>query len=1170
MNGDYTDLEIYIRPAKSTVSEAASRHDIEAKIDGAGLWRDETILDESLLSAFEDDPQEYGKRLREQLFAGRIAAAYERALGTQGRKVRVRILLDPQPDRRHWFRWERLFVGEEPISTSSLTPFSRYLLDERSAPPVPDDGVFHLVVALANPSNLPSGLAAVNVMEELRALALAFRDITNRTLFRLVVMPGQIALDEGLVALLQEVQAKVVPGPVTFEAIKLEAQSADGLHIIAHGKFDRKKQQGLLYFEDAEGKLDRVDDERLKALSTGNLKLVYLQACESGARAAQAADVTEMREASMVGVAARLVGAGIPAVVAMQQPVEMNDARLMTRAFYQSLVKDGAVDVAVNAGRQAIKSGEGDRWSVPALYMRLRDGRLWHADPFREALRGEVAQWERLHDMRTPVPLQASKDLGGARAVRGGTYDVSELTLSQLREGQARVIIAGSRGAGKTSVLDRVAWTLGNEFLEKDGDLFPIRFALTDLAGHADLLRFIEQRLQTQTGLSFAYSDDLINQLKTRKLVLMVDGEEDVVPARRADFLQAMERLPAGVRVVVTVDELALAEWLSDSVHGGLAKQKPCILRMEPMERALVMRYLNDLEAKIPAVEGKKSETLAEKIQRNRWWDLTSQAWMLRRMIRYRDVGLNNRAELFSRVTAERMGQLELGNVTPSCAEQALASIAWKLQETQEAALSGGPLYEVLADARRGREFPLAEIKTALIRDCEVLRRSGEEGVRFSYAGFQAYYAALYLLRAPDRERKLDDIVATLGSARHLRLWEETLVILAGMMDDFGSVLARILAGSSAASGEQVYLAAKCSLEIPEARRGPELHDLLGLLLDTLIWRSHPTNDRPIVDRKKAIKWLTEMETGTAPEQDRAIEHLVNLACDPISKGWDGRPRYEFSGIRIEALNVMLARRGAVTKYILANRKDLTPLLRASAELIDNNNPAPMIHVMNRGNSHESPLAVFALGLSGRSDVIDVLAETNLQEEMNREVLWAIAEMLPRLDPAQTLDKAVRPFLNREPDSRIVYMINKVGREQKATSEYLERSLASGKPRVIGRAIRTLADLGDTAMKEPCEMIVRADWAALRAGGRIVLQSDPNWDDTQSLQHAALEGLRTVGDIDTIEVLQKAWLKLSQVLSQLSYDVAESIYWRLTEQRSRESNQSERGPHAIQTHSWIR
>lgn len=1168
MPAEYTDLEIYIRPAKSS-SEDSSRHDVEAKIDGAGLWRDEAILDEAALGQWEEDPVAYGKLLYKQLFAGRIEAAYHRARGAQGGKVRVRILLDAKADRRHWFRWERLYAGDDPMATTPVTPFSRCLLAEETAPIIPDDGIFHLVVAVANPSGLPQGLAAVDVAKELSALARAFEDIADRSLFRLAVMPGNAVLPAEVQALLKEIEAKVIPGPVTLEAIKAESQSADGLHLIAHGKFDRVKETGFLYLEDAQGGLDRIDDQRLKTLRTDHLKLVYLQACESGARAQKAGSGLNPAEVSMVGVAAQLLAAGIPAVVAMQQPVEMQDARLMARAFYQSLIRDGAVDLAVNAGRQAIQSSGGDRWSVPALYMRLSDGRLWHADPFREALRGEIAKWEREHDMATPVPLQASKDQDAERATHG-SYDVTQLAIAELRNPETSIVIlAGDRGSGKTAVLDRVAWTLAGEFLEgpvaeagKDaewpgeetlpvGSLLPVRFALGELAGRADLLRLIEERLRSQGRA--AYGPDFSHQLTQRSMVLMVDGEEDVVPARRGDFLQALRNLPENFRLMLTVDSLALEDWLSSEVHSGLAEYQPSILRMQPMERAVVMRYLSDLETKTKKAEGQPAEPLAEKIQRNRWWDLTSQAWMLRRMIRYCGVDLKNRAGLFDRVTAERLANLD--KVTRSCAEQALTAIAWKLQQTQEASLAGGPLYELLAEARRGREYPLSEIRYALIHECEILRRSGEDGVRFAYSGFQAYYAALYLLRAPDRERKLDDIVATLGSGRHLRLWEETLVILAGMMDNFGRVLSRILAGSSAATGEQVYLAATCYLEIPPQRQGPELQALLRLLVDTLIWRSHPTNDRSISDRKKAIRWLTELETGLPPGEDRAIEHLVRLACDPVGRDWSGKARYEFSGIRLEAVNVMLARRHAISAYVLAHRQDLTPLLLANAELVDGANAKAMIHVMNRANDHESPLAVFALGLSGRSDVTKALVEANAKPGMGKEVLWAIAEMLPRLDPEGTLD-AIRPLDKQEPDARLVYMINKVGRADRDVREYLLRCLLSRKPRVIGRAARTLAEMGDERMKQLCENLVRADWAALRASGLVDLgENAPNEDDTQSLQHAALEGLRSAGDEETIEILQKAWLQLSKVLSQLSYDVTESIYWRLSSSKAAKARQ---------------
>jgi hypothetical protein len=49
-----------------------------------------------------------------------------------------------------------------------------------------------------------------------------------------------------------------------------------------------------------------------------------------------------------VGIGPRLVQLGVPAVIAMQDYVAMDDARLFAAAFYRSLVQNGLVDAAVN------------------------------------------------------------------------------------------------------------------------------------------------------------------------------------------------------------------------------------------------------------------------------------------------------------------------------------------------------------------------------------------------------------------------------------------------------------------------------------------------------------------------------------------------------------------------------------------------------------------------------------------------------------------------------------------------------------------------------------------------------------------------------------------------------------------------------------------------------
>ncbi len=49
-----------------------------------------------------------------------------------------------------------------------------------------------------------------------------------------------------------------------------------------------------------------------------------------------------------------MIKLGVPAVVAMQDAVAMDDARVFFSEFYRTLLEEGPVDVAVNRGRQRL------------------------------------------------------------------------------------------------------------------------------------------------------------------------------------------------------------------------------------------------------------------------------------------------------------------------------------------------------------------------------------------------------------------------------------------------------------------------------------------------------------------------------------------------------------------------------------------------------------------------------------------------------------------------------------------------------------------------------------------------------------------------------------------------------------------------------------------------
>ena len=92
----------------------------------------------------------------------------------------------------------------------------------------------------------------------------------------------------------------------------------------------------------------------------------------------------------------------------------MDDARVFAAAFYRELMQDGMVDVAVNTGRRAIKSRGGD-WSIPALFQRLATGKLWSADPVREAVWANRLKIHGRAGVPETMPLKVVQQANGIR-----------------------------------------------------------------------------------------------------------------------------------------------------------------------------------------------------------------------------------------------------------------------------------------------------------------------------------------------------------------------------------------------------------------------------------------------------------------------------------------------------------------------------------------------------------------------------------------------------------------------------------------------------------------------------------------------------------------------------------------------------------------------------------
>ena len=177
-------------------------------------------------------------------------------------------------------------------------------------------------------------------------------------------------------------------------------------HFAGHGVVettrDRAQPGGL---EKTEGALVLVQDKetrqeaRMRAndlaveLQEAGVRLAFLGACQSGER---------HEKYPWNSLAGALTAYELPAVLAMQHPVDDRAAIAFSKAFYAALLTGLSLDEAMFAGRRATllemtTSPDAEEagilvpieWGVPVLYTRLPDGKLF---PERMGHAGETAQ----------------------------------------------------------------------------------------------------------------------------------------------------------------------------------------------------------------------------------------------------------------------------------------------------------------------------------------------------------------------------------------------------------------------------------------------------------------------------------------------------------------------------------------------------------------------------------------------------------------------------------------------------------------------------------------------------------------------------------------------------------------------------------------------------------
>jgi hypothetical protein len=355
------------------------QHDIRAYVDGTGKV-DEPPRDKELI--------EVGRKIFDTLFPAEVRRLYDIARASQ-RTGRLNIIFTSQIDWVADLPWEFIYdPGREVFLATSELNFTRNVITAVPADHLENQpGRLRILVVVAQ----PIGLAHLSVHEEIEVIRAGFKRLID----------GELATVEVLT-------------DATADALhrRLEiSEPFDIVHFIGHGEFDKKDDQDYLIFQDAQGRMQRVNARNSQEIfSKRGIRLVFLNACETaeGGRA-------EFNR----GLAQALVAGGVPCVVANQYSVLDVSATSFAQHFYWALAHGMTIGDATRESRIAVNysiSGESIDWAVPVVFARNPADRLAQPRTHGEAVVAAA--------IRSPATASRRRSAGRERI---GLWDVQRL-----------------------------------------------------------------------------------------------------------------------------------------------------------------------------------------------------------------------------------------------------------------------------------------------------------------------------------------------------------------------------------------------------------------------------------------------------------------------------------------------------------------------------------------------------------------------------------------------------------------------------------------------------------------------------------------------------------------------------------------------------------------------
>ncbi len=1138
MNDACVDLKLRIQ----AIDKDRQMYPVEAEIRLQGQQEPESFrggwfdLDEQGLALNKLNLEEYGKCLYNDLFVGLVRDAYYKALTyaqtvTAGR-LRLRLEIDQDAPELHVIRWETLHPGDqrqlEPIAINTQTPFSRYTaLNMPEA--MPGQYPVKILYAVANPADIDEwDLTRVDVEAEIRNILAACADLQRTGLVELTVMPGRSERDLPK-QLIKSIRSSLgedgfISGPTSLNNLKSVLENFQIFHFLGHGRFRKVRRrrdslpeheepgapagddieeeiyQAALFLESDEegevGSVDLVDDETFtEALATkdSSLKLVFLASCETAR-----VDEDQDQGSPLAGLAPRLVAGGIPAVIAMQDVIEMAAARDITTSFYSNLFLHGQVDRALNQARYQIHDHEAAGWSVPVLF--LRQTTLFEAEPVRLVM-------EKIHragrQKFRPLPIEVAHLVGsqeagnvqryshGSAATLGildavdtifpksevaGEMDAGPVEGTEAEDhdgdGQDEVpakvkrakfaLLIGRPGSTKTAQLENIArYTVRNSLLPGSRHkVVPIVINLADYhvaaAGAGSRIEQMVFQVLSYYWPDLTFEELLLRlegQSGTSVFRLLLDGSSSMSDQHRHMVWDAVRRFAKqypNQQYILTLDRRYY--------DGDRLDMATDVLIMQPLSRRRIEEYL--LGSRSPT-----NEMLCRELANKRLFDLAASPWVLIEMIGQASNNIfpKSRAEVLQGIFQQMLAkELPESDNRREWAEVSLYQMAYQMYQERHRTWDEEKVFAIMADVRQYREYSLDSLYTALV-ECGILARTFPSGVRFSRRGLQAYCCAEAIARMDfeARYQVIDDITASLGRLTRLRWWEPVLILLSGLVDNPNDLLKAIDFGIDMTEGQQLFLMARCLLETDSQRIDATTRDNV---INALIWRLHGETERRVDRRARAADFLGKLDATTAADNlarialgiDRSIDAMEQAESADLLPGTFQNEPNDIPGagdslVRLEsamALAEIMSTRHTELRRIANSYIERGGGYEVVAELFHVlelwiwKNVNGLAERLQCPDDHPGVRAVssYALGNIATTEANELLIKVFLEAseaDTPANLRWALTESLTLLDSAEVARKIILPLLDEDHAQKQGFVENGIWERQTEYYRYL-------------------------------------------------------------------------------------------------------------------------------------